>query len=270
MLEQEATEEFNLTGEKIRPVMLIQAERKARSETFTPERVKNALIDDFNIDAAHIAIATGAVDELGHRAHRLTQIILNSSLPWISCARDGIARLLMCCFLFAIPHRPQRLNKSYGRVLRMPCVTRKQREALNRAYAYVVSDQLTTTVQNLRDGLVQSGFERLDTRDLIRTEADDQQTADLFTQHSDLTVPLPEIAETVALPDEEALSALPKSLRDKVEFSPEAGTLTIKGGVTPEQARKVAETFKHPDLIRQVRERLNRHKRYRPPHLLGN
>jgi len=257
MLEQEAAEEFKLTGERIRPVMLIQAERKAQSETFTPERVKQALIDDINIDAAHIAIATGAVDELGNR--RMTDPDYPQFIITVDKLREGWdCPFAYVLFSFRNTTSATAVEQVLGRVLRMPRVTRKQREPLNRAYAYVVSDQLAATVQNLRDGLVQSGFERLETRDLIQTEASDAQTTqDLFAQLVDLTVPLPEVAETVVLPNEEAFAALPKSLRDKVEFSPEAGTLTIKGGATPEQVRKVAETFKQPEVIRQVREQLD-------------
>ncbi|MDP2783284.1 MAG: DEAD/DEAH box helicase family protein [Sulfurimicrobium sp.] len=257
MLEQEAAEEFKLTGEPIRPVMLIQAERKAQSETFTPERVKQALIDDFHIDAAHIAIATGAVDELG--ARRMTDPDYPQFIITVDKLREGWdCPFAYVLFSFRNTTSATAVEQVLGRVLRMPRVTRKQREPLNRAYAYVVSDQLAATVQNLRDGLVQSGFERMETRDLIQTEAaDSQMTQDLFAQLVDLTVPLPEIADAVVLPNEEALAALPKSLRDKVEFSPEAGTLTIKGGATPEQVRKVAETFKQPEVIRQVREQLD-------------
>ena len=256
MLEQEAAEEFKLTGERISPVMLIQAERTAQSETFTPKRVKQALIDDFNIDAAHIAIATSALDELGNR--RMTDPDYPQFIITVDKLREGWdCPFAYVLFSFRNTTSATAVEQVLGRVLRMPRVTRKKREALNRAYAYVVSDQLAATVQNLRDGLVQSGFERLDTRDLIRTEADDLPMADLFAQQGDLTVPLAESAETVVLPDEEAFAALPKSLRDKVEFSPENGTLTIKGGATPEQVRKVAETFKQPDVIRQVRERLD-------------
>lgn len=256
MLEQEAAEEFKLTGEEIRPVMLIQAERKAQMETFIPERVKKALIDDFHIDAAHIAIATGAVDELGNR------LMTDPDYPQFIITVDKLREGWDCPFAYVLfsfrnTTSATAVEQVLGRVLRMPHVTRKKREALNRAYAYVVSDQLAATVQNLRDGLVQSGFERMETRDLIRTEADDQPMADLFTQQGDLTVPLPEIADVAVLPDEDALAALPKSLRDKVEFSPEAGTLTIKGGATPEQVRKVAETFKQFELVRQVKESLD-------------
>lgn len=256
MLEQEAAEEFKLTGKQIRPVMLIQAERRAQSETFTPDRVKMALIDDFHIDAAQIAIATGAVDELGSR--RMT----DPDYPQFIITVDKLREGWDCPFAYVLlsfrnTTSATAVEQVLGRILRMPSVTRKQREPLNRAYAYVVSGELAETVINLRDGLVQSGFERLDTRDLIHLEDAGTQTADLFTQQGDLAVPLPEIADAVVMPDEEAFSALPKSLRDKVEFSPEIGTLTIKGGATPDQVRKVAETFKHPEVARQVRERLN-------------
>lgn len=257
MLEQEAAAEFKLTGEQIAPVMLIQAERRAATETFTPERVKQALIDDFKIDAAAIAIATGTVDELSSR--RMTDLDYPQFIITVDKLREGWdCPFAYVLFSFRNTTSATAVEQVLGRVLRMPRVTRKQREALNRAYAYVVSDQLAATVQNLRDGLVQSGFERMETRDLIRTaETEATVTRDLFAPQSDLTVPLPEVAEAVVLPDEEALAALPKTLRDKLEFSPEAGTLTIKGGATPEQVRKVAETFKQPELVRQVRERLD-------------
>ena len=65
------------------------------------------------------------------------------------------------------------------------------------------------------------------------------------------------MANEVALPNEDAFNLLPKALREKVEISPEGGTLTIKGGATAEQVRKVAETFKSADAARQVKEQLD-------------
>jgi type III restriction enzyme len=257
MLEEEATEEAKLTGEYIRPVMLIQAERKSQTETFIPERVRTALISDFNIPATDIAIATGALDELGDR--RMTDSDYPRYIITVDKLREGWdCPFAYVLFSFRNTTSATAVEQVLGRVLRMPYVTRKQRGALNCAYAYVVSDQLAATVQNLRDGLVHSGFERLDTRDLIRIEtSEDPNTRDLFTPHDDLTVPLPEVANLVALPNEEAFSALPKSLREKVEMSPEAGTITIRGGATPEQVRKVADTFKDPEIARQIRERFD-------------
>ena len=257
ILEAEAVEEAKLTGEVIKPVMLIQAERKAQTETFTPERVKQALINDFNVDASLIAIATGAVDELGDRRES------DPDYPQFIITVDKLREGWDCpsayvLFSFRNTTSATAVEQVLGRVLRMPKATRKQREPLNRAYAYVVSDQLAETVKNLRDGLVQNGFERMDTRDLIRTAIDSTMPPqDLFAPRGDLVVHLPEVANEVFLPDEDAFNLLPKVLREKVEISPESGTLTIKGGATDEQVRKVAETFKSADAARHIKDQLN-------------
>lgn len=255
-LEQEAAAEQQLTGEIINPIiMLIQAERKnANSESFTPERVKQHLIDDYQIPAARIAIATGAVDELTGR--KLTDNDYPQFIITVDKLREGWdCPFAYVLFSFRNTTSATAVEQVLGRVLRMPHVKRKQREALNRSYAYVVSDQLAATVQGLRDGLVQSGFERLETKDLISLP--NANSMDLFCPNDDLVVPLPAIHDTILVPNSEAIAVFPKSLRDKIEISPEAGTLTLKGGATPEQIKKVAATFQHPAAARTVREQLD-------------
>lgn len=256
-LEKEASEELQLTGEAITPiVMLIQAERRdAQSETFTPDRVKKHLVEDFQVPADAIAIATGALDELTTK--RLGDPGYPQFIITVDKLREGwdcpVAYVL---FSFRNTTSATAVEQILGRVLRMPHVIRKQKEALNRSYAYVVSSELAQTVQGLRDGLVQSGFERLDTDGLIRS-ANDEIADDLFRPADDLVVPLPEVEGSVALPDPDAVNALPKSLRDKMEVSPESGTLTVKGGATSEQLKKIAEAFRQPEVSKKVRQELD-------------
>ncbi len=259
-LEQEAEAEKRLTGEVIQPVvMLIQAERQLKAkETLTPQRLKQHLIEDFQIPAEDIAIATGKVDELAGRK------LGDPDYPRFIITVDKLREGWDCpnaYVLFSLRNTTSAtaVEQVLGRILRMPQVTRKQREALNRCYAYVVSEDFVATVKGLRDGLVQNGFERLEAKDLITTSADQEPMEDLFTPAVDLVVPLPE-RETgqVMLPDGDALAVLPKSLRDKVEISPEAGTLTVKGSVKPEQIQKIAATFKQPEAMQAIRERLDR------------
>lgn len=257
-LEKDAEEEQKQTGEVISPVvMLIQAERKAPDkETFTPERVKQHLIDDFQIPADSIAIATGAVGELSGK--KLGDPDYPQFIITVDKLREGWdCPYAYVLFSFRNTTSATAVEQVLGRVLRMPHVTRKQREALNRSYAYVVSGELAATVQGLRDGLVQSGFERLETKSLIQTQGDEGLTDDLFASHDDLTISLPEVGETVALPDYEAVAALPKTLREKVEVSPETGTLTVKGGANASQLKQIADTFKQADVVKIVRERLD-------------
>ena len=256
-LEQAAEAERQATGETIAPVvMLIQAERRADGkETFTPERVKQHLIDDFAIASEHIAIATGAVDELAGRT------LGGPDYPQFIITVDKLREGWDCPFAYVLftfrnTTSSTAVEQVLGRVLRMPHVTRKQQEALNRSYAYVVSSELAATVQGLRDGLVQNGFERLDTRALIRT-APDFPVGDLFAPVADVVIPLPPLDDGVALPDPAALAALPKALRDRVEVSPERGTLTVKGGLAPRQSQQLAETFTQPTAVQAVREGLD-------------
>jgi type III restriction enzyme len=257
-LEQDAAAEQQLTGEVIRPlIMLIQAERKnAKSETFTPERVRQHLIDDFQIPADTIAIATGAQDELTGKK------LGDPDYPQFIITVDKLREGWDCPFAYVLfsfrnTTSATAVEQVLGRVLRMPHVKRKQREPLNRSYAYVVSGELAATVNGLRDGLVQSGFERLETRDLIRTPDENTFIGDLFSPQADMIVPLPEADSGMVLPDENALAALPKALREKVEISPELGTLTVKGGASAEQVKKIAETFRQPEAVKTVRERLD-------------
>ncbi len=255
-LEQEAQTEQQLTGEIINPViMLIQAERKnANSESFVPERVRQFLIDDYQIPAARIAIATGALDELSGK--KLTDPDYPQVIITVDKLREGWdCPFAYVLFSFRNTTSATAVEQVLGRVLRMPHVKRKQREALNRSYAYVVSDQLAATVQGLRDGLVQSGFERQEVKDLINIP--NARSGDLFAPTSDLVVTLPTANDTVVTPSSAAIAVLPKALRDKIEISPEAGTLILKGGATPEQIKKVAETFKQPEAAKAVREQLD-------------
>ncbi|WP_165741459.1 DEAD/DEAH box helicase family protein [Pseudoalteromonas sp. Z1A6] len=257
-LENEAIQEKQLTGEVIYPVvMLIQAERIAKDkETFTPEKVKQHLINDFNILPETIAIATGAIDELGGKklgAPDYPQFIIT-----VDKLREGWdCPNAYVLFSFRNTTSATAVEQVLGRVLRMPNVTRKQREALNRSYAYVVSDKLASTVQSLKDGLVQSGFERLEANDLIVTRDNDEAQQDLFSSSTDLIIPLPEYNNVMSLPDEGAIAALPKKIRDKIEVSPETGTLTVKNGVTTKQLQQISSTFKLPEAAKEVKDKLN-------------
>ena len=261
-LEAEAELERQQTGEVIKPVvMLIQAERKAgEKETFTPERVKQFLIDDFKIAPETIAIATGALDELSGK--RLDAPDYPQFIITVDKLREGWdCPNAYVLFSFRNTTSATAVEQVLGRVLRMPHVRRKRQEALNRSYAFVVSDALAGAVAGLRDGLVQSGFERLEAKDLIRTSAEQEATRDLFSPVGDLVIALPSIGEPsapqIALPDEAALAALPKALREKVEISPESGSLIIKGGASDKQIVQVAQTFAQAEIVKQVREQLD-------------
>lgn len=254
-LTQACIQEERLTSERIKPVMLIQGERRAAGqETFTPETIKQALIADFHIDPSTIAIATGALDEVGDKP--MTAADFPTFIITVDKLREGWdCPFAYVLFTFRGTTSSTAVEQILGRVLRMPNVKRKQTEALNRAYVYAVSDALARTVEGLRDGLVHSGFERLDTRSLIQA-ASVAATRDLFSDATEIVAPLPEVGGVLALPAAEAINELPASIRERLEISPEAGTLTVRGDVTDMQLRNIANAFP-AEQAGQMRERLD-------------
>lgn len=255
-LEKDAAAEALDTGELIQPVMLIQAERRdARQETFTPERVKRHLVEDFQIDPARIAIATGALDELA--AKRMTDPDYPRYIITVDKLREGWdCPFAYVLFTFRNTTSSTAVEQILGRVLRMPHVTRKRREALNRAYVYAVSDALAQTVEGLRDGLVHNGFERMDTRGMVLA-AGDGAADDLFGALQEIVIALPEIDGVVRVPEPGAIESLPKAVRERIEISPETGTMTLKGVVSDAQLRQVAATFSDEQAARTMRERFD-------------
>jgi len=246
-LQAQADAESAVTGEYIRPVMLLQAERRSEGqETHTAERVKQGLIDDFNVPADTIAISTGTVDELGDidiadPACKLRYVITVDKL------REGwdcpFAYVLMS---FRASATSTALEQILGRVLRMPRAQRKQREALNKAYAFAVSTQIVEVAKNLRDGLVHAGFERQDTESLIQAVGA-QGSEDLLRAQDSVTVPLPQAEDRVELPD---FSALPEATRKRfeknLELSPETGSMTLKGDWSRNDQKALKEAFRSP------------------------
>ena len=119
-----------------------------------------------------------------------------------------------------------------GRVLRMPTARRKSHDVLNRAYAFVTSDNFQETAEKLKDGLVEgAGFNRLEVKELVKQF----ELADIVRTQAPLTYrsePLPE--ETVAAPGgiETALAKLPPGLQSRVSFVPETRTLALAGALS--------------------------------------
>lgn len=255
-LQTEAIAERTATGEYIRPLMLLQAERRnGDHETFTAERVKQALIENFDVPAESIAISTGTVDELGASdiadpTCKLRYVVTVDKL------REGwdcpFAYVLMS---FRASSTSTALEQILGRVLRMPRAQRKRHEALNKAYAFAVSQRIVEVAESLRDGLVHAGFERQDAKDLIRSVQDGDSQSDLLRQQDSVTVPLAEIAGHVELPD---LSTLPEATRKRfdknLEVSPETGSMTLKGEWSRSDQKALKAAFQSPEAVNNTEQ----------------
>ena len=234
------------SGDYLRPIMLLQAERKDTDrETLVPERVKQALMDDFGIPEDEIGIATGANDDISG-----VDIFSDDCRKRFIITIDKLREGWDCPFAYVLcsfrnTHSATAAEQILGRILRMPGAKRKARQELNEAYAFITSSNLQSTVESLRDGLVKNGFERLETRDLIHA-AEDPGTDDLFTLASCVTFATPELPEP---------EFIPSSLAAKVEIAPESGSITLKGSFSASQAAALERVFQTPagkEAIRQA------------------
>ncbi|MGB8377399.1 MAG: DEAD/DEAH box helicase family protein, partial [Rhodanobacteraceae bacterium] len=254
-LQREADAERIETGEYVRPLMLLQAERRSEGhDTFTAERVKQALIEDFDVAADAIAISTGTIDELGatdmaDSACKLRYVITVDKL------REGwdcpFAYVLMS---FRASATNTALEQILGRVLRMPRAERKQREPLNKAYAFAVSERIVEVAKSLRDGLVHSGFERQDVKDLINAY-DPKQQDDLLRESDSVTVPLAQSNHRIELPDFSALpDATRRRIEAKLEISPETGSMTLKGSWSSTEQKALKAAFRSPVAVANVEQ----------------
>ena len=171
-LAKTAADEEGETGEFIRPIMLLQAERKSKTEkTLHAEEVKRILVENFRQPESHIALATGESDEIAgvnlfDRGCKIRFIITQSKL------REGWD----CSFAYVLCSVAEQksaaaVEQILGRVLRMPSASRKRREDLNRAYAFATTTSFQTAASTLKDGLVANGFEKVEAEALVQTDA---------------------------------------------------------------------------------------------------
>lgn len=254
-LQLAAAEEMAGGGAYLRPIMLLQAERKdADHETLTPERVKQALLDDFAIPTEEIAIATGTTDEIAGK-NILAQECRFRFIITVDKLREGWD----CPFAYVLcslrnTSSATAAEQVLGRILRLPNAEKKSHPELNMAYAYLTSSNFAATVESLKDGLVRNGFERQETRDLINIQ-DDSQPDDLFSQQTSLTYSTPELPEPETIPD---------NLAKKIEITPENGSITLKGTFTEPQVRALQEVFQTAAGKQAVREAITRLRAPRP------
>nr|WP_281783906.1 DEAD/DEAH box helicase family protein [Sinimarinibacterium flocculans] len=255
-LQAAADAERLATGEALRPIMLLQAERhqKDNPDAMTVDRVRQGLIEQFNVPPAQIARSASGVDELSDADPALLRYVITADK--LREGWDWPAAYVLMSFRGSTTQTA--LEQILGRVLRMPNVTRKREEALNRAYAFAVSDSIAEVARTLRDGLVQAGFERQDAEDLIRA-VDLQDHGDLLRGQHSVSVALPVAEDRVLVPDLSALTeAARKRIEKKLDISPETGSMTLRGEWTAAEQKALKAALPDAAAVEAVERAFSR------------
>jgi len=235
-LERLAQEEEKSSGEYLRPIVLFQAQRNEEGRhNVTFDVLKQSLMADFNIPADQIAIATGAVNEIGDvpildRGQPVRFIITVDKLregwdcpfAYILC---GVSNL----------SSSTAVEQILGRVLRLPHARRKGREELNHAYAFATSQRFVDAANALTEALVESGFQKFEAQTMVWAETGALEFPLLEQQR---------VWEVVT--SEPSTDALPADLRAKVSVQTDGQTVQVVYDgppMTDQEAAALATTF---------------------------
>ena len=153
----------------IRPILLIQAEN-ARGVA-TVEEVKRHLVDTDGVDEKTIAIATGDQREIDR-----VDLFAKDCPIEVIITKQALKEGWDCSFAYvfcsvAQVRSDKDIQQLLGRVLRMPYAIRRRQEAMNKAYAHVVTDDFGRAAGELTQSLVNIGFNPMEAAAAIRDEA---------------------------------------------------------------------------------------------------
>jgi type III restriction enzyme len=265
-LESAAKLEQRQTGEYLRPILLLQAQARSQNkETLTVDVVRQTLIDDFHIPEAQIARATGETDEIGESDLGQPDCPIRYVIT-VQALREGWD----CPFAYVLcalaeSRSSTAIEQILGRVMRLPHASRKQNEALNLAYAFATSSNFGEVAKQLRDSLVQNGFERYEAQSMVQPAPD--PLPGLFetqAQNSGETA-LPEPV-TIALPASPELGDLPPETGAKLHYDIQTHALVVRERLDPQEAAWIIAALPAASVEAGARNALDRITR--PPLIL--
>ncbi|MDP1536139.1 MAG: DEAD/DEAH box helicase family protein [Burkholderiales bacterium] len=239
-LEKLASAEAQQTGEYLRPILLIQAERV---DACAP--LREQLVKDFNLAKEEIRISVGTLDEL-------------KDVKDIESPRCPVRFIITvqklgegwdCPFAYVLcslreTRSVTAIEQIVGRILRLPGAKPKKHPDLNCAYALSVSDSLPEVLNELRDALVNNGFTPAEAgRIIIPVPA---------------TLPLGLQAQTTKIApaeiDAAAASAQVAALGGKVKIDAAKGEITVVVPLDDNEAEKLVACVKTPEAKARIRE----------------
>ena len=162
-LEKVAATEAQSTGEYIRPILLLQAERVDACEP-----LRDRLVAEFLVTKDEVKISVGKLDEL-----KTVKDIAESKCPvryiiTVEKLREGWD----CPFAYVLcslkeTRSATAIEQIVGRILRLPHAQAKQHPDLNCAYVFSVSESIGEVLAELRDALEKNGFTRTEAERII-------------------------------------------------------------------------------------------------------
>ena len=238
-LERLAIAESQDTGEYLRPLLLIQAERVDACEG-----LRERIVSEFGIDKGEIKISTGKLDEL----KGVVDISLPKSPIRFIITVEKLREGWDCPFAYVLcslkeTRSATAIEQIVGRILRLPRAQTKRHPDLNCAYAFSVSDSLAEVLAELRQALESNGF----------TAAEAERIIIPVVQG---TLPLGAHPQTVQFAPEELDLHVAHTrvfeLAGKVGLDSATGEITVFVPLNEEETEKLAGCVRSPEAKAKI------------------
>lgn len=240
-LEKRAVAEGQQTGEYIRPILLIQAERVDACEP-----LRDRLVREFGLSKDEVKISVGKLDELKDVKNISSLKCLVRVIITVEKLREGWD----CPFAYVLcslkeTRSATAIEQIVGRILRLPLAQTKRHPDLNCAYASSVSDSIMDVLAELREALEHNGFTAAEAERIIIPVP--QGTLPLGVRPQTLMLVPDDIDATVAPVQVLALAG-------KVRINTATGEITIVVPLDHADTEKLKSCVKTPEAKMQVEE----------------
>jgi type III restriction enzyme len=213
----------------LRPIALIQAQPSFKTkDTHSVDEVKAALIERLGVPAEEVRICTGTIDEIGD-----TDLMADTCPVRYVITVDKLREGWDCPLAYVLGSignaaTPTAVEQLIGRVLRMPNANPTRVAALDRAYAFVLSDDVLQTAMQLRDRMVETcGFDERSAEDALRVAATQTQRGLRFGR-----IPLSQAPDP---------GALPPLLAAKTRYDESSRTLVVDELLTRDEVKTLRD-----------------------------
>lgn len=183
--------------EKIRPIILFQAETQGSSERTTFDRIKNILIQNHNIPPEQIAIKTSDINDLKN-VDLMSENCPIRYIITVNALKEGWD----CPFAYVLASLANRtspidVEQILGRILRRPFTKNFSEELLNMSYVFTSSADFRQTLEKIIIGLNSAGFSEKEYRavinfsPMIETDLSEKiklEQQNIFSQSSEIFV----------------------------------------------------------------------------------
>lgn len=241
-LEQQARlERTEHGGEYLRPVMLLQAQK--RNEEVTVDVLLECLKTDYRIADDQVAVVTGDRDTLGAQ-NVMSPDCKIRFIVTVDKLREGWD----CPFAYVLAtvremKSSTAIEQILGRVMRLPNARKKKIEDLNRAYAFSVSEHIGEAIGHLRNSLVEIGFEKEDAKNMVVPAPQDGQAQDMFG--------VPEVedspAVSVRVPEPLVVEKLSHEAQAVLRYEEATESIVVSAPITESVRRELDAVYTTPE-----------------------